>query len=377
MKKKIAIVLDVEEYDWNGGINYFNNLINLLDSNKFEINIIIGFKTIIKKNKFDKKFKFIKSKLCDPRSLSWFIRKIFFKVFKKDYFLIKFLEKNKFKFLTHSVSLGNQKKISVVNWIPDLQPFFLNKNFKKKEISKHYNQFLDFYKFSDTLIFSSNTEKKKFKKIFKIKDDNKIKVFNNIPSLINEKKIISKKKLFKKFNINKNFFFIPNQFWKHKNHILLFRSIKSLKLKNTQFIFSGQMDDYRDLNYIDILKTFIKENDLNNFIKILGNINYSEVVSLIIHSKALINPSNYEGWSTSVEEAKIYKKNLILSDIDTHLEQVKNREFFFKKNNEKSLSKKIKYFNNKILKKIDFKKIKQEHKIKINNLEYEIEKIYT
>ncbi len=377
MKKKIAIVLDVEEYDWNGGINYFNNLINLLDSNKFEINIIIGFKTIIKKNKFDKKFKFIKSKLCDPRSLSWFIRKIFFKVFKKDYFLIKFLEKNKFKFLTHSVSLGNQKKISVVNWIPDLQPFFLNKNFKKKEISKHYNQFLDFYKFSDTLIFSSNTEKKKFKKIFKIKDDNKIKVFNNIPSLINEKKIISKKKLFKKFNINKNFFFIPNQFWKHKNHILLFKSIKSLKLKNTQFIFSGQMDDYRDLNYIDILKTFIKENDLNNFIKILGNINYSEVVSLIIHSKALINPSNYEGWSTSVEEAKIYKKNLILSDIDTHLEQVKNREFFFKKNNEKSLSKKIKYFNNKILKKIDFKKIKQEHKIKINNLEYEIEKIYT
>ena len=49
MKKKIAIVLDVEEYDWNGGINYFNNLINLLDRNKFEINIIIGFKTIIKK----------------------------------------------------------------------------------------------------------------------------------------------------------------------------------------------------------------------------------------------------------------------------------------------------------------------------------------
>lgn len=377
MKKKIAIVLDLEEYDWNGGINYFNNLINLLDRNKFEINIIIGFKTIIKKNKFDKKFKFIKSKLCDPRSLSWFIRKIFFKVFKKDYFLIKFLEKNKFKFLTHSVSLGNQNKISVVNWIPDLQPFFLSKNFKKKEISKHYSQFLDFYKFSDTLIFSSNTEKKKFKKIFKIKDDNKIKVFNNIPSLINEKKIISKEKLFKKFNINKNFFFIPNQFWKHKNHILLLKSIKSLKLKNTQFIFSGQMDDYRDLNYINILKTFIKKNNLNNFIKILGNINYSEVVSLIIHSKGLINPSNYEGWSTSVEEAKIYKKNLILSDIDTHLEQVKNRGFFFKKNNEKSLSKKIKYFNNKISKKIDFKKIKQEHKIKINNLKYEIKKIYT
>ena len=33
MKKRIAIILDVKKYDWNGGINYFNNLINFYDKN--------------------------------------------------------------------------------------------------------------------------------------------------------------------------------------------------------------------------------------------------------------------------------------------------------------------------------------------------------
>ena len=38
---------------------------------------------------------------------------------------------------------------------------------------------------------------------------------------------------------------------------------------------------------------------------------------------------------------------MILSDIDTHLEQVKNRNFFFKKNDYISLKDKILYFSKK------------------------------
>ena len=39
------------------------------------------------------------------------------------------------------------------------------------------------------------------------------------------------------------------------------------------------------------------------------------------HSLALINPSYFEGWSTSVEEAKSLGKRVILSDIPVHREQ--------------------------------------------------------
>ena len=95
MKKKIAIVLDVKKYDWNGGINYFNNLINIINLKNYNFYIITGFSTKIDKSLFDSNFKFIKSKFCDPYSLGWFLRKIIFKIFQTDILLIKFLLKKK------------------------------------------------------------------------------------------------------------------------------------------------------------------------------------------------------------------------------------------------------------------------------------------
>ena len=58
MKKRIAIILDVKKYDWNGGINYFNNLINFFDKKKYQLFIITGKKTKIDKKQFNQNFKF-------------------------------------------------------------------------------------------------------------------------------------------------------------------------------------------------------------------------------------------------------------------------------------------------------------------------------
>ncbi len=44
---------------------------------------------------------------------------------------------------------------------------------------------------------------------------------------------------------------------------------------------------------------------------------------------AMINPSRFEGWSTSVEEAKSLGKAILLSDIDVHREQAPERGTFF------------------------------------------------
>jgi glycosyltransferase involved in cell wall biosynthesis len=43
----------------------------------------------------------------------------------------------------------------------------------------------------------------------------------------------------------------------------------------------------------------------------------------------VINPSLFEGWSTTVEEAKSMGKALILSDIPTHREQTPARGHYF------------------------------------------------
>jgi len=57
------------------------------------------------------------------------------------------------------------------------------------------------------------------------------------------------------------------------------------------------------------------------------------VYSLMFNSISIINPSLFEGWSTTVEEAKTYGKNIILSDIPVHREQSPERCIYFDSSN--------------------------------------------
>ncbi len=102
----------------------------------------------------------------------------------------------------------------------------------------------------------------------------------------------------------------------------------------------------------------LKENKLENNYKYLGLVPYIDVMSLTYHSLALINPSYFEGWSSSVEQANAYKKIIILSKIKVHLEQNPDEAYFFNPNNSTSLK--------KILLNIYYKKIIIKNKIKKN-----------
>ena len=81
----------------------------------------------------------------------------------------------------------------------------------------------------------------------------------------------------------------------------------------------------------------LKEYKLENNYKYLGLVPYLDVMSLIYHSLAIINPSYFEGWSSTVEQANAYKKTIILSKIKVHLEQNPDNAYFFNPNNSTSL----------------------------------------
>jgi glycosyltransferase involved in cell wall biosynthesis len=51
--------------------------------------------------------------------------------------------------------------------------------------------------------------------------------------------------------------------------------------------------------------------------------------ALLGTSVALINPSCFEGWSTTVEEAKSFGAPLVLSDIEVHREQAGDTARYF------------------------------------------------
>jgi hypothetical protein len=82
----------------------------------------------------------------------------------------------------------------------------------------------------------------------------------------------------------------------------------------------------------------IEKNNLQNNYIYLGVIPYKDSISLIKNSLAIINPSKFEGWSSTVEQAKSFGKSIILSNISVHKEQNPNKAFFFNPDNHKQLS---------------------------------------
>jgi glycosyltransferase involved in cell wall biosynthesis len=62
------------------------------------------------------------------------------------------------------------------------------------------------------------------------------------------------------------------------------------------------------------------------------------VYALLRMSTALINPSCFEGWSTTVEEAKSFGVPMILSDIDVHREQTGGTARYFGINDSETLA---------------------------------------
>ena len=95
---------------------------------------------------------------------------------------------------------------------------------------------------------------------------------------------------------------------------------------------TGEEEDGRNPRHFQNLINLIKKNDLEDTFIFLGLVPYSDVNSLMLHSIAVINPSYFEGWSTTVEESKSLGVHLILSDLPVHREQAEDLAEFFPPN---------------------------------------------
>ena len=61
----------------------------------------------------------------------------------------------------------------------------------------------------------------------------------------------------------------------------------------------------------------------------MGVIPREHQLGLMKHSLAVIQPSKFEGWSTVVEDAKSLQKQILLSNIPVHVEQMGDSAYYF------------------------------------------------
>lgn len=333
--------------DWYGGLNYFISLISalkLIKNKNFNFKIFSSTENnkILKNYALGKKVIYIN---CLKKfSFYYILRKILEKIFKNDVYLEKILIRHGINIISHYKPLDNIKSVC---WIPDLQHKILKKNFNKKEILQRDKIFRNYLEKATAIITSSETTKNHLIKYYKNSNKKKINVLNFVP-LISTNKIKKFSQIKKKYNLPKNYFFCPNQFWVHKNHKLIIDAVKYIKNKKINFkiIFSGSRKDYRNHNHILSIMKKIKKNNLSAYFVFLDKIVYEDVISIMYYSNAIINPSIFEGWSTTVEEGKLLKKKILLSKIATHLEQKPKYGSYFDINDYKKLSEYLLKFSN-------------------------------
>ena len=342
----IGFFLGENDEHWNGGINYYNNLFLILKNSGIYKPIVFTSKK--SRKTFEKKLlDNVEIKECNfmtSGTISFYLWKIVFYYFHYSLFVDRLTKKHNIKFVSHSsrIPMNVNSKINSCPWIPDLQflhyPEFFNKITNKR--LAYIFKFIG--KTATTLLFSSDDSKNDYCLLDPQINRNKLKTFHFVVRPNSQLPNISDD-ILTKYNVEKyKYFIVTNQFWKHKNHIIVVEAINEL-LKNYhnlpyKFIFTGLLDDPRDPLVSTTIKDKIKEYKLNAYIQLTDAIPYFDVISLQKYSIAVIQPSLFEGWNTAVEECKNVGKKIILSNIEVHKEQNPENVIFFDPKNSYELA---------------------------------------
>lgn len=346
---------------WMGGINYYKNL--FIAMSKVYNPKLIPYILEPKDEKAKILLKYAK-KINFKKGIKYQLTKIMTKLSGKTFCKERYLVENiNVDIISNTQSPNHAPCIA---WIPDFQHLHLPEMFSEDEIEYRSNNFKELAKKSLKIILSSNDALNDFKKFVpEYANKGEVLHFVAIPDKnIYQKTDEIKEQIINKFDLPAKYFYVPNQFWIHKNHKVVFEAISILKQQgiNINVVFTGNTSDYRHANYFNELMEYTKEQNIENNIKLLGLIDLIEVYYLMRNCISIINPSLFEGWSSTVEEAKSIGKNIILSNINVHKEQNPPEGVYFDPKNPQELAEilKEKWMNGESKPDFELEKIAQE-----------------
>jgi glycosyltransferase involved in cell wall biosynthesis len=137
----------------------------------------------------------------------------------------------------------------------------------------------------------------------------------------------------RKYHLPEKFVLVANQFWAHKNHLSVIESARLLAERGIQipFVLTGLPADYRDPSNQLVSKVLqgIACYGLRNQVVPLAQVPYLDLIALLRHAAIIVQPSSFEGWSTTVQDAKALGRPVACSSISLHREQAPGAMGFF------------------------------------------------
>lgn len=224
-------------------------------------------------------------------------------------------------------------------WIYDFQHKHLPQFFTKQQIEARDREFARIAKYASTVVLSSETAASEFQKFFpEAAHKSGVLPFKVSPSSAWYENDPGRTQ--RTYSLPDRFFIISNQFWQHKNHLVVFEALKLLRERaiHPVVVCTGHIYDYRKSDYSDEILQTIHKFGIARQVYLLGLIPKFDQIQLMRRSLAVIQPSLFEGWSTVVEDARALGKRIILSDIPVHVEQNPPGNRLFERNSPESLA---------------------------------------
>ena len=326
----IAIIVNRLGEHWLGGVNYYRNLIAVFDAAAeadIRMHLLTDDAGFLDGLEFSPRVVVHQLSMLQRRSAAWAVRQSLHLATGRDVQLLaklRQLDVNAvfFKYVAGAREAG----IPSYPWIPDFQSQHHPELFTPDLVRLERKYASTYVSRADGLIVSSQTAHDDAVTLFGAQPD-RLHVLRFAPKIEFGplQSTALRDKVFRRYQLTRPYLFLPNQYWKHKNHRLVADAMIRLRRAGSGVplvISTGKQEDPRDPAYFGEFDALVRGNGLSEQYRMLGVIPRQDMMVLMAHAAAVLNPSRFEGWSTTVEEAKALGKTLLVSDIAVHREQV-------------------------------------------------------
>lgn len=252
------------------------------------------------------------------------------KLFHFDIVMDRELRRQGIDVLFGSVITFKNPRVVKLSFLPDFQHIHFPEFFSDAEIAERNRAFKLSAEYADRIVLLSDSVKKDYE-VFTGSRTGKARVlrpFSEVPSHIYH---CDPGSMLERYHLPEKFFYLPNQFWKHKNHAAVFQAMKLLKDDgiDINLVCTGSSYDYRWPGYFSDLFRELSESGLYNQVRYLGYVPHDDVLLLTRQCVSMVSPSLFEGWGLTLDEARSVGKRVLISDIPAHREQDPPRASYF------------------------------------------------
>lgn len=230
-----------------------------------------------------------------------------------------------------------------ISWIPDFQHEYLPQFFPANELRLRRAAFDRFVRFSDRVVVSNQHSLADAHRLFP-QHREKFVVVPFTMTLGPDWQHPDPFATVRKYGLPEKFLLFPSQFWKHKNHGLVFEAVRQLRrqgLNDVALVCTGHPTDPRFPTYAGELTDFLRRHHLDGAVRVLGLLPRADQVQLLRAAAAVLQPSLFEGWSALLEDCRSVGKPVFASDIPMHHEQLTDRTVLFDPRSPAALAKAV------------------------------------